>query len=78
MASYLVTGGCGFIGSHLADALVDAGGTKKPAKRAKGRKAARKTKKPRKNPWADLTPQQRLKRVNAIRKGRGLPVKRKL
>ena len=25
MASYLVTGGCGFIGSHLADALVDAG-----------------------------------------------------
>ena len=25
MASYLVTGGCGFIGSHLADALVEAG-----------------------------------------------------
>ncbi|MPY72094.1 MAG: NAD-dependent epimerase/dehydratase family protein [Alphaproteobacteria bacterium] len=25
MASYLVTGGCGFIGSHLADALVAAG-----------------------------------------------------
>ncbi len=27
MAKYLVTGGCGFIGSHLADALVDAGHT---------------------------------------------------
>src|SRR6185295_17561239 len=25
MASYLVTGGCGFIGSHLADALVARG-----------------------------------------------------
>jgi UDP-glucose 4-epimerase len=25
MARYLVTGGCGFIGSHLADALVEAG-----------------------------------------------------
>ena len=25
MSSYLVTGGCGFIGSHLADALVEAG-----------------------------------------------------
>jgi UDP-glucose 4-epimerase len=25
LASYLVTGGCGFIGSHLADALVEAG-----------------------------------------------------
>ena len=27
MSSYLVTGGCGFIGSHLADALVEAGHT---------------------------------------------------
>ena len=25
MAAYLVTGGCGFIGSHLADALLAAG-----------------------------------------------------
>jgi UDP-glucose 4-epimerase len=25
MASFLITGGCGFIGSHLADALIDAG-----------------------------------------------------
>ncbi|MBT5458053.1 MAG: NAD-dependent epimerase/dehydratase family protein, partial [Rhodospirillaceae bacterium] len=25
MSKYLVTGGCGFIGSHLADALVAAG-----------------------------------------------------
>ena len=55
---------------------------RKPA--AKGKTAAKaakpKTKsgKPRKNPWANLTPEQRLKRVNAIRKGRGLPLKRKL
>ncbi|MCE9634686.1 MAG: hypothetical protein K8T90_03185 [Planctomycetes bacterium] len=34
-----------------------------------------KSKKPRRNPWADLTPEQRLARVNAIRKGRGLPTK---
>jgi UDP-glucose 4-epimerase len=27
LASYLVTGGCGFIGSHLADALAEAGHT---------------------------------------------------
>lgn len=27
----------------------------------------------RRNPWADMTPEQRLARVNAIRKGRGLP-----
>ena len=40
--------------------------------------ARKKSKKPRKNPWADLTPAQRLKRINAIRKGRGLPLKRKL
>ena len=39
-------------------------------------KAARKSSgKPRKNPWEGLSPAERLKRVNAIRKGRGLPVK---
>lgn len=36
----------------------------KPAKR-KGK---------RKNPWANLSPEARLARVNAIRKGRGLPL----
>ncbi len=43
-------------------------------------KAAKTTKsgKPRKNPWAGLSDKDRLKRVNAIRKGRGLPLKRKL
>lgn len=29
----------------------------------------------RKNPWAGLSPEARLARVNAIRKGRGLPLK---
>ena len=42
----------------------------KPARRKSGRK--------RKNPWAGLSPEARLKRVNAIRKGRGLPAKDKL
>ncbi len=51
------------------------------AKRGPGRprkvtKAKRKKK--RKNPWANLTPKERLKRINAMRRGRGLPLKRKL
>ena len=54
----------------------------KPArqKRKSAKKAAKRTKsgKPRKNPWANLTPKEHLARVNAIRKGRGLPPKRKL
>lgn len=33
-----------------------------------------KTKGKRKNPWAGLSPEARLARVNAIRKGRGLPL----
>lgn len=32
----------------------------------------------RKNPWAGLSDEDRLARVNAIRKGRGLPLKSKL
>lgn len=39
-------------------------------------KKTTKSKKPRKNPWANLTPEQRLARVNAIRVGRGLPPKK--
>jgi hypothetical protein len=43
-------------------------------------KAAKTTKsgKTRKNPWAGLSDDERLARVNAIRKGRGLPTKKKL
>ena len=37
--------------------------------------ARRRSGKPRKNPWAGLSPAERLARVNAIRKGRGLPPK---
>ncbi len=51
---------------------------RKTAKKATVAKPKRKSSKPRKNPWANLTPEERLKRVNAIRKGRGLPLKRKL
>ena len=42
--------------------------------------AAKKTKsgKARMKPWAGLTPEQRLERVNAIRRGRGLPEKNAL
>lgn len=32
----------------------------------------------RRNPWAGLSPEARLARVNAIRKGKGLPPKEKL
>lgn len=40
--------------------------------------ASAKPRKKRKNPWAALSPADRLARVNAIRKGRGLPLKEKL
>lgn len=59
-------------------ALVEPGSAGRPARAARGAgkaaKAAR-PKKARKNPWAGLTPEQRLERVNAIRKGKGLPPK---
>lgn len=41
---------------------------------AKPRRAGKR----RKNPWAGLSPAERLARVNAIRKGRGLPPKESL
>ena len=60
--------------------LVGGAGAGAPATR--GRRAASKgpakLKKKRKNPWANLTPKERLKRINAMRKGRGLPLKRRL
>ena len=34
--------------------------------------------KPRKSGWSNYTPEQRLARVNAIRKGRGLPLRKAL
>ena len=57
-----------------------AAGNTRGSHRSRGPGAAQRTAKEsaRKNPWADLTPQQRLKRVNAIRKGRGLKPKRSL
>ncbi len=66
----------------LADvrSLVSGEATKRrkptPRKPKAARKAAKprtKSKKPRKSSWAGLTPEQWLARVNAIRKGRGLP-----
>jgi len=54
------------------------GGRGRPAKSATAKPARRKSSKPRRNPWASLSPEARLKRVNAIRKGRGLPLKEKL
>src|SRR5262245_46073980 len=62
----------------------DNGGFPKPMRgpgRPKGSKnkpkaaATTKSGRARKNPWAGLTAEQKLARVNAIRKGRGLPLK---
>jgi hypothetical protein len=56
----------------------------KPAKAEKAEKKAKKAPKAakkssgRKNPWAAMTDEQRLARVNAIRVGRGLPPKTSL
>ena len=63
--------------------FVLAGGA--PVRRGPGRpKGSRnkpktaKSRKPRKNPWAGLSPAARLARVNAIREGKGLPPKDRL
>ena len=53
-------------------------GSKNKPKAASAKPAPTKSGKKRKNPWAGLSPEARLKRVNAIRKGRGLPLKEKL
>jgi hypothetical protein len=45
-----------------------------PVAEVKPRRAGKR----RKNPWAGLSPAERLARVNAIRKGRGLPLKESL
>ncbi len=51
-----------------------------PVKRGPGRPmgSKNKPKQKRKNSWEGLSPADRLKRVNAIRKGKGLPPKEKL
>ena len=53
-------------------------GSRNKPKAAAAKPARTRSGKKRKNPWASMTPAQRLARVNAIRKGRGLPVKEKL
>lgn len=50
-------------------------GPGRPRKNFAAAPAAAKSRKARKNPWANLSPAERLARVNAIRKGRGLPPK---
>jgi hypothetical protein len=47
---------------------------RKPAAEKAEKPAKAKRKGKRKNPWAGLSPEARLARVNAIRKGRGLPL----
>jgi hypothetical protein len=70
----------------LANIRALVGGGAAPARRGPGRPRGSKNKpkadgapaKPsgrRKNPWAGLSAEERLARVNAIRKGRGLPPK---
>src|SRR5262245_5493831 len=65
------------------------GGEVAPAKRGPGRPRKAETSvaaatprraksKRRKNPWAGISPERRLERINAIRKGRGLPLKTSL
>ena len=46
--------------------------------RNKPKAVAAKPKKRRKNPWASLSPAARLARVNAIRKGKGMPPRQSL
>ncbi len=64
--------------SALADIRNLVGGTlpgARPARTPRARRATAKKSSSRPNPWAAMTPEQRLARVNAIRKGRGLPPK---
>ncbi len=51
----------------------DSSGRKRSSGDGGAKATRRKSTKPRKNPWAGLTPEQHLARVNAIRAGRGLP-----
>lgn len=50
-------------------------GPGRPRKDASATPVRTKSGKPRKNPWAKLSPSARLARINAIRKGKGLPLR---
>ncbi len=62
-------------GRQTGGGAAKAGKTAKKAAAKPAKPAKKASKKARRNPWAGLTPEQRLARVNAIRKGRGLPPK---
>ena len=60
--------------------LVDGGGTRggrtrKAAAAPAAKKPRKKSKKPRKNPWASMTPEQKKERVRKMLAGRGLKPK---
>src|SRR5689334_20234097 len=67
----------GLIGSGGGGAPRRGPGRPRGSKNARRPAAAKQAKsgRKRKNPWSGLTPEQKLARVNAIRKGRGLPPK---
>jgi len=58
--------------------LVGSGPAKRGRPAGKTVKKRRKSGKPRKNPWAKYTAAEKLARINKMRKGRGLPLKKKL
>ena len=64
--------------ANLQSVLAGGAPVRRGPGRPKGSRNKPKTaaaRKPRKNSWSGLSPAQRLARVNAIRKGRGLPPK---
>ena len=65
--------------ASITDQLLGRGGARrgrpagKRGRPAGAKSASKSRRKRRKNPWATLSPSERLARINAIRKGRGLP-----
>ena len=64
------------VGGELASVKRGPGRPRKDATAVVPARSARR--RARKNPWARLSPAGKLARVNAIRKGRGLPLKAEL
>jgi hypothetical protein len=62
------------VGGGVATTFIVKRGPGRPRKDA-AMVAARKPRDKRRNSWSGLTPEQRLARVNAIRRGKGLPPK---
>ncbi len=62
----------------LADLRSLVGGAKRGRPPGTAVKRRRKSSKPRKNPWANYSAAEKLSRINKMRKGRGLPPKKKL